>query len=126
MIFNINETKVVTTQIELKPCPFCGEELEIIAKGQYYSHKREENSEKQCFGAVWVFPIDDEEMIRRWNTRKPMDDVLKLINRECQGYFEAGIIHKKINNYEESNIKYNKYKVLEDLFEKVRKVIRCD
>ena len=63
----------------LKPCPFCGEELEIIANGQYYSHKREENSEKQCFGAVWVFPIDDEEMIRRWNTRKPMDRVLEQL-----------------------------------------------
>lgn len=63
----------------LKPCPFCGEELEIIANGQYYSHKREENSEKQCFGAVWVFPIDDEEMIRRWNTRKPMDKVVEQL-----------------------------------------------
>ena len=63
----------------LKPCPFCGEKLEIIANGQYYSHKREENSEKQCFGAVWVFPIDDEEMIRRWNTRKPMDKVVEQL-----------------------------------------------
>lgn len=63
----------------LKPCPFCGEELEIIANGQYYSHKREENSEKQCFGAVWVFPIDDEEMIRRWNTRKPIDKVVEQL-----------------------------------------------
>lgn len=67
---------------KLKPCPFCGEELEIIANGQYYSHKREENLEKQCFGAIWTFPIDDEEMIRRWNTRKPTEDVVNGICEE--------------------------------------------
>lgn len=68
----------------LKPCPFCGEELITIANGQYYSHKREQDKEKQCFGAVWTFEVDDEEFIKLWNTRKPMDDVIKKIGEEIR------------------------------------------
>lgn len=69
----------VNKLIRLKPCPFCGEELITIANGQYYSHKREQDKEKQCFGAVWCFEVDDEEFIKLWNTRKPIDKVLKQL-----------------------------------------------
>ena len=67
---------------KLRPCPFCGEELITIANGQYYSHKREQDKEKQCFGGVWTFPVDDEEFIKLWNTRKPMDSYVKQLRWE--------------------------------------------
>ena len=69
-------------ETNLKPCPFCGEELITIANGQYYSHKREQDKEKQCFGGVWTFEVDDEEMIKLWNTRKPMDSYVEQLKWE--------------------------------------------
>ena len=100
----------------LKPCPFCGGEVKwksgaITCDKCYLEFRKSPNTELN---------------IKAWNTRKPMDDVLKLINRECQGYFEAGMIHERINNYETANVNFNKYKALEKIFEKVRKVIKCD
>ena len=59
--------KILPNKI-LKPCPFCGEELIVVPNG-YYSHDRKENPDDYCFGAVWVFSIDDEKMIERWNMR---------------------------------------------------------
>ena len=73
---------------KLRPCPFCGEELITIANGQYYSHKREQDKEKQCFGGVWTFPVDDEEFIKLWNTRKPMDKALSKLEALAAEYEE--------------------------------------
>ena len=112
------------SKTNLKPCPFCGEELITIANGQYYSHKREQDKEKQCFGGVWTFEVDDEEMIKLWNTRKPMEDVLKLINKECQEYFEASMVHEERGIKNTADELYEKYKVLERLYEEVWKVVK--
>lgn len=100
----------------LKPCPFCGEELITIANGQYYSHKREQDKEKQCFGGVWTFEVDDEEMIKLWNTRKPMEAVIKQYKWERD---------MALYQLEQLGIGFGQ-KLEDEVIEKVKEVIRCD
>lgn len=108
----------------LKPCPFCGEELIVLQGKKYYAHDLKKNEPVKCYAGTWVFRVDDEERIRLWNTRKPMGDVLKLINNECQEYFEASMVHEERGIKNTADELYEKYKVLERLYGEVRKVIK--
>lgn len=54
---------------KLKPCPFCGSELIVLQGKKYYAHDLKKNKPVKCYAGTWVFPVDDEESIRLWNTR---------------------------------------------------------
>ena len=81
----------------LKPCPFCGEEL-IINKG-YYAHDLKMNEPLKCYAATWVFRVDDEESIRRWNTRKPIDEMVEALEK----------LKKLAENMRKINLNYKAY-----------------
>ena len=67
----------------LLPCPFCKTELEIIGKGHYFAHK----TNNGCILQHLCFEIDDEEAVKAWNTRKPMEAVVaELVELRKQGY----------------------------------------
>ena len=57
---------------ELKRCPFCGDEVEIVPTGLYHwkyaiCHK----SKTECILDVKAFaiPYEEEDAVRMWNTR---------------------------------------------------------
>ena len=66
---------------ELKKCPFCGGEHIIKT---YFNW----NPALLCScGVVMTVPMDwrtnkEEELERKWNTRKPLDDVVEALERE--------------------------------------------
>ena len=61
----------------LLPCPFCKTELEIIGKGHYFAHK----TNNGCILQHLCFEIDDEEAVKAWNTRKPMEAVVAELEK---------------------------------------------
>lgn len=50
---------------ELKPCPFCGEELQILGENHYYAH-----TINGCVLQHLCFEVNDKKAIKAWNTRK--------------------------------------------------------
>ena len=77
MIFNINETKVVTTQIELKPCPFCGsEKLDIVHISGQWGYSSSEDFVKCLKCGARSGKIKDSDCgtnrklaVMKWNER---------------------------------------------------------
>ena len=67
---------------KMLPCPFCKEELEVVGKGHYFAHKT-----NGCILQHLCFEIDDDEAVKRWNTRKPMERVIERLE-ECYNYYD--------------------------------------
>lgn len=70
------------SDIKLKPCPFCGGEAHL---DKAYSYFRD--IVIYCEKCDCVFTPDDcnaitDEVIRAWNTRKPMERIVKQLNQE--------------------------------------------
>ena len=64
---------------ELKPCPFCGGEAELLYRGNYAAHRfcREKCEEYDC----WMASYKDElQTAEDWNTRKPMGRIVEPLN----------------------------------------------
>ena len=62
-----NETKLLN-------CPFCREELEVVGKDHYLAHKT-----NGCILQHLCFESDDNEAIKAWNTRKPMERIIERL-----------------------------------------------
>lgn len=77
---------------KLKPCPFCGEELVVLQGKNYYAHDLKKKQPIECYVGALVFRVDDEESIRRWNTRKPVDNILEKL-KVIQDELEEDIIN---------------------------------
>lgn len=57
---------------ELKPCPFCGDEVEIIATGLYHwKYAIRHKSKTECIldANAFALPYEEEDATRMWNTR---------------------------------------------------------
>ena len=62
---------------KLKPCPFCGREVEVIKRC----------SEKPYIHGVWCkgcrcrtsFEKSEKEAVQKWNTRKPMKRMVEQL-----------------------------------------------
>lgn len=74
------------SETKLKPCPFCGGEVEMSSekvdaiREVYNFHC--DNCDMVTF---YDFPNDREKTIKTWNTRKPIDDILaELSERKVQ------------------------------------------
>lgn len=76
----MNEEK----QAELLPCPFCGGEAEInILLGNYCV------TCSKCSGSIFPHSgMTKAEAIAAWNTRKPVDRILKRLEERKGGYVE--------------------------------------
>ena len=59
---------------QLDKCPFCNEELERHCTSRYYMHKL-----NGCILQHFCFEADDELYIDLWNTRKPMERIVKRL-----------------------------------------------
>lgn len=67
------------SEVELKPCPFCGEHLERCETPRLlYQHPYSKNG---CFLRGYIVGGSD---IAAWNTRKPMEGIVEqLEKRDC-------------------------------------------
>lgn len=67
----------------IKRCPFCGETLRKIGSkhrgNQFYVH---DINGPDCILKEFAFKADDEEKIKRWNTRKPLDRIAERLEDE--------------------------------------------
>ena len=58
--------------IELKRCPFCGDEVEIAPTGLYHwKYAIHHKSKTECIldANAFALPYEEEDAIRMWNTR---------------------------------------------------------
>lgn len=62
-----------TSDKRLLPCPFCGVELELEEKGEFYIHPS-----GNCFMNLNAVK-NAETRIKAWNTRKPMDRIVERL-----------------------------------------------
>ena len=70
---------------KLKPCPFCGGEAELIEhNGMYWIECKD-----KCCGCELTFEGTSEGAIERCNTRKPIDDIVELLE-ELLDYSDIG------------------------------------
>ena len=64
----------------IKRCPFCGVSLKKIGNkrrgSQFYIH---DYKGPDCILKEFSFKADDEEKIKQWNTRKPMQNIVERL-----------------------------------------------
>lgn len=82
------------SEIKLLPCPFCGAEMIVFEDKQLFGHRLEE---EDCILAMHYFSTMDIESIEKWNARKPMQEIVKRLekkidNRLYNPNWNAGII----------------------------------
>ena len=57
---------------ELKRCPFCGDEVEIVPTGLYhwkYAIRHKNKTECILDANAFALPYEEEDAVRMWNTR---------------------------------------------------------
>lgn len=98
------------SEIKLKRCPFCNEELEVVGKGHYFAHKI-----NGCILQHLCFETDDEEAVNRWNTRKPMQEIVAMLEEEMRN---------AMKNYKDDSESYDLgvYQAFKDAAKMVKKV----
>ena len=64
---------------KLKRCPLCNSEFELDTDKKYYIHPS-----VGCFFDYLPMLVDDEDTIRKWNTRKPMERIVELLEGELK------------------------------------------
>lgn len=62
------------SEVKLLPCPFCGEQLEVVGKNHYFAHKI-----NGCILQHLAFETNDQTGIGLWNTRKPMEQIVERL-----------------------------------------------
>lgn len=67
----------------LLKCPFCGVSLKKIGSkrrgNQFYVH---DYKGPDCILKEFSFKADDEEKMKQWNTRKPMQNIVKRLKKK--------------------------------------------
>ena len=64
---------------KLKRCPLCNSEFKLDTDKKYYTHPS-----VGCFFDYLPILVDDEDAIRKWNTRKPMERIVELLEGELK------------------------------------------
>ena len=86
---------------ELKRCPFCGGEAELDCKGNF---KDWFVKCKRCFCKTPIFLLEHFAIVA-WNTRKPMDRIVKRLERNMLDNDDNNIFVEQHNNHYKSAIK---------------------
>lgn len=94
------------SEIKLLPCPICNGEVKIALFGcggeEWYSITRFDDEENSCQCRLFMesekfFAEDDEsvkekhkqDLINRWNTRKPMERIVERVHDITKVYLDA-------------------------------------
>jgi len=94
------------SKTELKPCPFCGEENNIYL--EKYKHTAGERWRILCANCMAQIDRGYDQtqwgVIEAWNTRKPMDRILKQLKELCKRTY-----YKSVNGNRDEGIRNNAY-----------------
>ena len=88
------------SEIKLLPCPFCGGEVELSIVNTEEHNRLYWIYCKGC-GTRQQFSIHLDYVIKKWNTRKPMQEIVERLEESYQ-FFEA----KKKEAYEDGEWEY--------------------
>lgn len=69
------------SDIELKPCPFCGGEAKLnkITGGKLFSRLTGFYVKCKTCRTSTGCELKEEDVVEKWNTRKPMDQIVKQL-----------------------------------------------
>lgn len=86
---------------DLKPCPFCGGEAEVV---KAHSNTTEFPyvvvcKNDLCNASVGRFSTSREKAIEAWNTRKPMEAVVAELEKQVERYDRRAEKHKDYEDY---------------------------
>lgn len=104
------------SKVKLLPCPFCGGEADLVEYMRKLDCKKfaVECRNIECPTLPCTeWHLDKEEAIKAWNIRKPMDDIVKLLEES------------KENNYrytDSPNYLDGGYQVMKEAIEIVKEV----
>lgn len=73
----------MSEKIKLKPCPFCGNEAEVIkAHSSFLLPYTVVCTTEECGASVGKFRRTREEAVGAWNTRKPIEKIVERLEEE--------------------------------------------
>lgn len=85
---------------ELKRCPFCGDEVEIVPTGLYHwKYAIHHKSKTECIldANAFALPYEEEDAVRMWNTRADRkteptwEQVKEYCNKRCLGIVDSAL-----------------------------------
>lgn len=76
------------SEIKLLPCPFCGGEARLRGERYFQPNVRRNVICKECFSNSGWYKTD-EEAIKAWNTRKPMERIIERLEEEKERKISA-------------------------------------
>ena len=88
---------------ELKRCPFCGGDNVGVWHSKFNTHWYEVHCYDCHFGLSQSYT--EEEAIKAWNTRKPMDRIVERLERNMLDNDDNNIFVEQHNNHYKSAIK---------------------
>lgn len=97
------------SETKLLRCPFCGEKMipshKMLKHPNGYLKWFRFHPDNKCFLSAFSIDLRETERVEAWNTRKPMDRIVKRLEEEIRNYetrftyYDAGWnngIHKGI------------------------------
>lgn len=69
------------SEIKLLPCPFCGGTAKVRGEKFYQPNVRRNVICTKCFSSGGWYKTE-EEAIEKWNTREPMQEIVKKLEKE--------------------------------------------
>lgn len=94
---------------ELKKCPFCGGEAEILRYGMSLTSDVKVFC-AECHASTGKFHKTREEAIAAWNIRKPMERIQERLEEECKKPDAVQRIYEKLlDRYQLHHANIKKY-----------------
>lgn len=72
------------SEIKLLKCPFCGGEAKVLRFPKCERKYVVICENEECMASVGVYSLTKEASIDKWNTRKPMQEIVEKLEEEVE------------------------------------------